>query len=1396
MPRDGEIITPGAAAPERLLVVACPSPFHVVRVDSVVPSGGTLAAIVAHVLVRPILIERAQVWIDDHPILPEHWRLVRPKPGRRITIRVRPGMGGGSGGKSPLRIILSIAVIAASFVAGPLLGGSLALAAGFAEGATIFGTSMLASTFFGALVSGAVTMLGNLLVNAIAPPPRAALESASGLGQLSSTSPTLSITGIQNRPNPYGPVPRLFGRHRMFPPLGAAQYTEVVGNDQYFRALFDFGYGPLALEEFRIGTTPLDQFEGVEMEIRQGYDDDAPIALYSNQVVEDLQALKLTVAGGAQILETRDNADEITADITFQGLVHFGSSTAAPREATSVTLQAHYRLAGSADPWLAVVDWLRTAPSSAVTLTAAPAGAAYAEYRTDGLVGGPVNLQLVTKVTETVESANGYFNVFEIARYGYRVYSRAEGDAAWVLARTVAPAGDSAVALVGQNGKKMEIRIESTDGLVSTGTAPGFAAPSFSYPAQVAGDIVVTAATEQVVRHTVRIKPAARGRYEVRFTRITADNTDAQTRNDSYVTALRTIRHSPPTNVRGHCLVALRIKASDQLQGLIQTFNAIGQALLPVWDGLGWSAPQATRNNAWAALEILRGSANARPIADARIDLPAWLELAQACDVPDQAGEPKFRFDAVFDSRSTVLQAVNDVLATCRATLGFRDGKYSVVRDAPQSVPVQMFTPRNSWGFKATKQFVNRPHALKCRFVNPDKDWGQDEAIVYDDGYDAATATLFETVDMLGVTRASQAWRDGRYHFAVSKLRPEVYELSADIEHLVCKRGDLVRVAHDVPRFGASQGRIKAVATDGGGAITAITVDEVATLAAGTAYAVRVRNAKNQQTVAALAPVSVTTETTVLALAATIPAEAAAVGDLAAWGETSRETVELLVKSIRRTGDLSARLELIDAAPAVHQADTGTIPEFDTQSTWPAQGRTLAPAQPIVTGILSDEDAMVEAPGGGWQPAIRISFAAASGVSVSVVATEVQFRRSRTASDTARDAWETLRWPGQPSVIYVTGVDERTRYDIRIRAIGERIASDFVYQDDHLVVGRSTPPPAYDRVQVEGDLLVAAYPDPPRDFAGARIVYHRGINRIRAGAQSAHPGAPVVALPFDLSALPPGQLTVFLLAVDTSGNESDPAILVRDSDGAEIDNIITTVDLAALGFPGTITNGEIVDGVLRAEDDPTDLYLPNGSAPYLPVGGDPYLPAQYLAISYEFAVTPDPLDVPSQMTVATDLVAAGWTLEYRGGRGELYLPDGAAPYLPDGAAPYLGGPGDYGPFPSAIAASVARYEFRLSATAGQTRAVVNALAVRFDVPDQEEEIENLSIPAGGVRLPLTKAYRAIKHVGRTLEVDGGTAVTIKRHDLDPVRGPLVEAFDAAGASTSATADFWIKGIAA
>ncbi|MFN7633398.1 MAG: phage tail protein, partial [Acetobacteraceae bacterium] len=121
--------------------------------------------------------------------------------------------------------------------------------------------------------------------------------------------------------------------------------------------------------------------------------------------------------------------------------------------------------------------------------------------------------------------------------------------------------------------------------------------------------------------------------------------------------------------------------------------------------------------------------------------------------------------------------------------------------------------------------------------------------MVYADGYNEANAPRIETIEFFGVTNRDQAWRETRYAMAVAQLRPDTYELTADIEHLLVTRGDLVRVTHDVPAFGVSAGRIVATESDGAGVIVGVTLDEAVGVPANAGLALRIRAAAGQSIV-------------------------------------------------------------------------------------------------------------------------------------------------------------------------------------------------------------------------------------------------------------------------------------------------------------------------------------------------------------------------------------------------------------------------------------------------------------------------------------------------------------------------------------------------------------------
>ena len=108
--------------------------------------------------------------------------------------------------------------------------------------------------------------------------------------------------------------------------------------------------------------------------------------------------------------------------------------------------------------------------------------------------------------------------------------------------------------------------------------------------------------------------------------------------------ALRSIAEDDPVTQAGLALIAMRLKASEQLNGVPDQVNCIAESYLPMWDGAAW-AWSRSRNPAWAYCDLLRRRAGDTAIEDSRIDLEALGDWADDCDAPAQDGNPTWRFD-------------------------------------------------------------------------------------------------------------------------------------------------------------------------------------------------------------------------------------------------------------------------------------------------------------------------------------------------------------------------------------------------------------------------------------------------------------------------------------------------------------------------------------------------------------------------------------------------------------------------------------------------------------------------------------------------------------------------------------------------------------------------------
>jgi hypothetical protein len=896
-------------------VHARPNPMSMEVVHAEFPAGLSIAEILGPEA------RSCRVEIGGMTIPEEWWSRLRPRPGVAVVITRFPEGGGGF--KSVLRIIAFAALaVGVAFTAG-LAGAALPA---FLGGAT------LTTTTAGLLAAG-IGLVGSLVINALIPPQN---PSVAGAADSSSTNLLKGITGTSNQVNRYGSIPCIVGTVKFYPPYAALPYTELSGDDQYLRCLFDLGYGDPEPSEMRIGDTDLASYTDVQTEIGTNP------TLFSQDVTETVAGDALNTDGNTATRTSSANTDELSIDLAY-GSGLFGVDDNGNTVGVRSTLRIEYSPTG-------VGSWTSLTPATPNITISTPAG-------------------------------------------------RAQNDGTFTV----------------DNGERKAVRVG--------------------------------------VRWTV-----TNGQYDVRVTRVSTDwgSASASARvGDLTWTVIRSIRYNT-VSTTGTKKIALRIKATDQLSGNIDQFNCIVSQPVSVWhpDTHTW-VTQFSNNPAFVFRWLLKECpANPRKVTN--VDDDAIIDWSAECD------EKEFCYSNSFDQPTTLYAMLKDIAAAGRASFNIRNGQYGVIRDVNQAFPVQMFTPRNSSGFGGNRAFPDQVHALRVQFINEEANFQQDERIVYDDGYgdnemvllnpSLTLATLFEQMTISGCTNADAAWRLGRYHLAVSRLRQNTYSWNADVENLVCGRGDLVGFANDVIGAGLAQGRIKEITLLDPDAplspVSRIVLDEKVTLTSGTQYGVRIRQQDGGVVLTQVTPDAYGVETTALNL--TTPPTDILPGDLVLFGVWENDSIPLIITKIEPGPDLSAKITAVDAAFSVLDADSGTPPGWVSQIT--GQPWLDAPNPPDL--LLVDSSQLLSNPNdaGNGSPVIVVQVVGNWWGKQSVDHIDIRYRRADTVG-----SWTTISaYPGDQAQI--TGVQRGLTYQIEARAVGMNGAASIWVQQTHVVADANVAP--------------------------------------------------------------------------------------------------------------------------------------------------------------------------------------------------------------------------------------------------------------------------------------------------------------------------------------------------
>ncbi len=301
-------------------VVMISDPFKTEQGRSVVP--------VTHALsVRDWLNEQGIVEFQNPTlcqynglsVLRADWSNTIIRDGDIVTFLPLP-LGGGGGGKNPLRTVLMIAVMVVATVYGGPLGAQLGISLNAGAGMGIAAGAVQAA------VGGAIiAFAGTTLINAVIPAPRPSGMDFGSAGSAIAPSPTYSLSAQGNQARLGQPVPVLYGRHMIYPNLASIPYQEFVDNEQYIFQLHVIGQGEYDMEQVRIEDTPITSFEEVETEII------APggsVTLFESNVVTAPEV------AGQELLSAADGGDWVgpfTANPAGTLAGHLGVDVVFPR---------------------------------------------------------------------------------------------------------------------------------------------------------------------------------------------------------------------------------------------------------------------------------------------------------------------------------------------------------------------------------------------------------------------------------------------------------------------------------------------------------------------------------------------------------------------------------------------------------------------------------------------------------------------------------------------------------------------------------------------------------------------------------------------------------------------------------------------------------------------------------------------------------------------------------------------------------------------------------------------------------------------------------------------------------------------------------------------------------
>jgi hypothetical protein len=452
------------------------------------------------------------------------------------------------------------------------------------------------------------------------------------------------------------------------------------------------------------------------------------------------------------------------------------------------------------------------------------------------------------------------------------------------------------------------------------------------------GSNTISGAELKTKRYQITKSGLVPGQYTIKIERVTADSTGSKVIDQVYIGSVRSIKSVRPIREERQkdlAIIALRVLATSQLNGVLDSFNYTATAKLPVYSGSGsgalcWLNTAEIRNPASALLYALQGRAAQQSVDSDDINWPSFEAFYEWCEAHD------YSCNAYLSDSVTIAELLRMIGSTARADVLRIDSKISVVQDIERPSPVQLFTPKNTKSYSVTMFNADIPDAIALRYIDGDSGYAQNEAQVFHTpgGNKISEPETVQKVDLWGVTDSVQARRIGMYNYACLKNRPFVHMIEVDIEYLMCNKGDRIQYAGDIALTGSAQGRIvEMLWSEETSRYVGARLDEPVETEPSKQYAVRIRLADGT---VLLKDVAIIKQSNEIYFVEPFDADKApSRGDIYAYGIRGQEVLDLIITDIQPQADLSAVLTCVEYSPAIFDVDDPIfiLPEFENKIT-------------------------------------------------------------------------------------------------------------------------------------------------------------------------------------------------------------------------------------------------------------------------------------------------------------------------------------------------------------------------------------------------------------------------------------------------------------------------------